>query len=187
MARDAPARWFLKSFALTFFAVLAGAAAPDPGAMAQILAAHNAERAKAGVGPLRWNDNLALGAQEWAEYLARSGKFEHSPDSPGQSQIGENIWGGTPGRFTPNKMVAAWIAEKRYFHPGPFPANSATGRVQDVAHYTQLVWGRTTEVGCAIARSESEEILVCRYSAPGNVIGQSPVLSNFEVLQGAVG
>jgi hypothetical protein len=175
MARFEPARWLLPSFALTIFPVLTGATAPDLDVRDQILAAHNAERAKFGAGPLRWNDNLALGAQKWSEYLARSGKFEHSPDLPGQMQLGENIWGGTPGRFTPDKMVSAWIAEKRYFKPGPFPTNSATGRVQDVTHYTQVVWGRTTDVGCAIARGKSEEILVCRYSAPGNIIGQSPV------------
>ena len=175
MARFAPTRLVLTPVAVMIFACLTGATAPEPDVKEQILASHNAERARRGVGPLRWNDNLALGAQKWSEYLARSGKFEHSPDLPGRPQLGENIWGGSPGRFTPDKMVGAWIAEKRHFKLGLFPSNSATGRVQDVTHYTQLVWRRTTDVGCGIARGESEEILVCRYSAPGNIIGQSPV------------
>lgn len=175
MARFEPTRGLLTPVAVMIFACLTGATVPEPDVKAQILASHNAERARSGVGPLRWNDNLALGAQKWSEYLVRSGKFEHSPDLPGQPQLGENIWGGTPGRFTPDKMVSAWIAEKRYFKPGPFPSNSATGRVQDVSHYTQLVWARTTDVGCAIARGQWEEILVCRYSAPGNIVGLSPV------------
>lgn len=107
MARFEPARWLLPSFALTIVAVLTGATAPQLDVRDQILAAHNAERARFGAGPLRWNDNLALGAKKWSEYLARSGRFEHSPDLPGQTQLGENIWGGTPGRFTPDKMVGA--------------------------------------------------------------------------------
>jgi hypothetical protein len=175
MARFEPARWFSVSVALATFVGLTAATPPELSTREQILAAHNAERAGAGVVPLRWNDDLARGAQQWSEHLAETGRFEHSPDLPGQPEIGENIWGGTPGRFSPKSMVSAWIAEKRYFRPGKFPTNSATGRVQDVTHYTQVVWRRTTEVGCAIARGNSEEILVCRYSAPGNIIGQSPV------------
>ena len=35
-----------------------------------------------------------------------------------------------------------------------------------------LVWRRTTHVGCALSAAGAEEILVCRYSSSGNVIGQ---------------
>lgn len=175
MAPFQPAHWLLATFALAALTGLTGATRPEFGVNEQILAAHNAERARAGVGSLRWNNDLALGAREWSEYLASTGKFEHSSNSPGEPQVGENIWGGTPGRFTPNGMVSAWIAEKRNFQPGRFPTNSATGRIQDVTHYTQVVWGQTTEVGCAISRGKAEEILVCRYSAPGNIVGQSPI------------
>lgn len=138
----------------------------------RVLASHNAERAALGLAPLRWNDRLADDAGAWAEQLAATGRFEHSAAAPRQG-AGENIWGGTPGRFTPERMVGLWLSEKRYFKPGLFPANSISGDPSDVSHYTQVIWRETTDVGCALARGESEDILVCRYVKPGNVQGQS--------------
>lgn len=140
---------------------------------ARLLAAHNRERAAFGARPLEWSAELAAGAQRWSDHLARTGGFAHSPDAPGAVRIGENIWGGTPDAYSPEAMVRLWIAEKRHFRPGVFPRNSSTGDVADVSHYTQLVWGSTRRVGCALSRGADEDVLVCRYSSPGNVIGQS--------------
>jgi len=138
----------------------------------RILASHNAERATLGLAPLRWNAELAEGAGEWADHLASTGRFEHSPATRRQP-AGENIWGGTAGRFTPERMVGLWLAERRYFKPGVFPANSTSGDPGEVGHYTQVIWRETTDVGCSLARGEREDILVCRYTKPGNVLGQS--------------
>jgi hypothetical protein len=138
----------------------------------RVLAAHNRERAQLSVPPLAWDEELAKGAAHWARHLSRTGRFEHSPDSPGAEPQGENIWGGTPKRYVPENMVGLWIAEKKHYKPGVFPANSRSGRVEDVSHYTQLIWRRTNRVGCAISGEGAEEVLVCRYSTAGNVIGQ---------------
>jgi hypothetical protein len=35
-----------------------------------------------------------------------------------------------------------------------------------------MVWSTTTDVGCAIASSATTDYLVCRYSPPGNYVGQ---------------
>lgn len=140
----------------------------------RLLAAHNAERAKLGLAPLYWSEDLAEGAQDWASHLSSSGQFEHSPNERGAALEGENIWGGTAKAFTPEDMVAYWIAEKRYFKAGTFPNNSLTGHHQDVSHYTQIVWQGTREVGCGLSYAEGEEILVCRYARPGNIIGEKP-------------
>lgn len=143
----------------------------------RILASHNRERAALGLPQLQWDAGLAERAQGWADYLAKSGKFEHSPNIPGKPLEGENIWGGTKGAFFPEDMVGLWISEKAEFVDGVFPANSKTGRVQDVSHYTQLVWRRTEAVGCAMSRNGEDEILVCRYSQPGNLRGIDPLWS----------
>lgn len=160
---------------LAVTAVLLTGAQPRLGNLeSRLLASHNRERALAGVPPLRWNSELARGAQNWANHLSSTGRFEHSPNIPGRPPEGENIWGGTPGVFLPEAMVDLWISEKENFIPGVFPANSRTGRAEDVSHYTQLIWGRSQEVGCGLGQRGGEEILVCRYSVPGNVKGRDP-------------
>ena len=143
----------------------------------RVLASHNRERLTLGLPQLQWDEALAKRAKAWADHLAATGKFEHSPNIPGQPLEGENIWGGTSGVYFPEDMVGLWIAEKAYFIEGVFPANSTTGRVQDVSHYTQLVWRRTGAVGCGISQKGEEEIMVCRYSEPGNRRGIDPLYS----------
>jgi hypothetical protein len=87
---------------------------------------------------------------------------------------GENLWLGTESHFSPEEMVGTWIEEKSHFKPGIFPDNSRTGDLDDVGHYTQLMWRGTERVGCAIRANGEYDILVCRYSAAGNVIGERP-------------
>lgn len=150
-----------------------GAINPQTSIDERILVAHNQERLNLGLEPLSWNPALAQSAQRWADYLAASGRFEHAPENR-QAPEGENLWAGTKGYFAPEAMVGAWIREKQFFRPGVFPNNSTTGRVEDVGHYTQLVWRATSEVGCAEASSVREDILVCRYAEAGNYLGERP-------------
>lgn len=141
---------------------------------ARLLAAHNAARAVVGVPPLKWNRRLAADARQWADELAATGRFEHSPDEPGADPQGENLWAGTPRAFSPEAMVRLWASEKRDYRPGIFPANSRSGDVENVGHYTQMIWRQSRQVGCATAVGRHEEFLVCRYSAAGNVYGERP-------------
>jgi len=157
----------------SFTPLLIGSLGPRTNFNERLLAAHNRERASLGVKPLHWDEELASGALTWARHLSRTGKFEHSPDQPGVEPKGENIWGGTPGYYLPENMVGLWIAEKKQFKPGVFPFNSRSGRVEDVSHYTQLIWRSTDKVGCAASSVGAEEIMVCRYSSAGNILGQT--------------
>jgi hypothetical protein len=154
---------------------LSGATANTSNFFDRVVAAHNRERDAAGAPPLVWDEKLAAGARSWATHLAKTGEFAHSPDEPGAEPIGENIWGGTATRYSPEAMVSLWVAEKRFFKPGTFPDNSTTGDVRDVGHYTQLVWRSSRAVGCGVSRGEREDILVCRYAAAGNMIGERPL------------
>jgi hypothetical protein len=143
----------------------------------RLLSAHNAERARLGIPPLKWNPKLAARAAQWAEELTSMDGLEHAEDADyddGQEVEGENLWRGTKGYYTPEQMVGLWIDERKIFVNGPFPKNATNGRWRDVGHYTQLIWKSTTEVGCAIAASKEDEILVCRYLEGGNVIGEKP-------------
>lgn len=141
---------------------------------ARLLAAHNEVRNAVGVPPLRWNPQLAADARVWADELAATGRFEHSPDEPNTEPQGENLWAGTPRAFSPESMVGLWTAERADYRSGVFPDNSRSGDVERVGHYTQMIWRGTRQVGCATAIGKREEFLVCRYSDAGNVYGQRP-------------
>lgn len=140
----------------------------------RLLAAHNRERGAAGIVPLAWDAELADRAASWGDVLAERGELEHASDEDEHDPEGENLWLGTRGHFAPEEMVGMWIEEKRDFQPGIFPANSRTGALEDVGHYTQLMWRSTGRVGCALSRGSEYDILVCRYRQAGNVIGERP-------------
>lgn len=135
----------------------------------EILNAHNSYRSQVGVPSLTWSDALASDAQKWANYLSANGLFQHSQDRNGQ---GENLWRGTSGAYSFTQMIQSFGDEKQYFIGGTFPNVSSTGQWEDVGHYTQVVWRNTTEVGCAIATANGNDILVCRYNPSGNFLGQ---------------
>lgn len=142
----------------------------------RLLAAHNRERARIGVPALEWDAALSSDAKIWADALAKTGSFEHSPADPSDPEVqGENLWAGTPAAWAPEEMVGLWIAEKRDYKPGIFPAVSKSGDLEKVGHYTQLIWRNTRKVGCALARGSREDVLVCRYAEGGNVIGERPI------------
>lgn len=154
------------------------------GVLAQrLLAAHNRERALVGHPPLAWDANLAAAAASYGPRLASLGQLVHSPreSRPGQRENLAKAWHGT---LTAEQLVDLWSREKRMLRPGTsgpncsqqfgclrFPAVSNTGRWEDVAHYTQMVWPTTTRVGCAIFAADWD-YLICRYSPPGNLDGK---------------
>lgn len=142
----------------------------------RLLASHNRERDAIGVPPLEWDENLAADAANWAQALAETETFEHSRADPTDPDVqGENLWAGTRGAWAPEEMVGLWIDEKHDYRAGIFPAVSRSGDLERVGHYTQVIWRDTRKVGCAIAESAKEDVLVCRYSTGGNVIGEPVV------------
>jgi uncharacterized protein YkwD len=137
-----------------------------------MLSGQNAARDAVGVPPVVWNDALAADARAYAEEMARTGRFQHADQPQGPGREGENLWTGTRGAYRYREMVDDWIAEKRYFKNGVTPDFSTTGNYEDVAHYTQIIWRNSRAVGCALASNATDDYLVCRYSPPGNVVGQ---------------
>jgi hypothetical protein len=159
--------------ALTGVAVCSVSAAGAPVKINKslILAEHNKYRAKVRVPPLVWSGSLAKGAQRWADTIAALDRMQHS----GTSGVGENLayWSG-PNASPLRTMIGLWEREKDYFRPGTFPGVSSTGNWLSVAHYTQMVWRRTKQVGCGIGNNGRSDFLVCWYSPRGNYIGQVP-------------
>lgn len=137
---------------------------------ARILSLHNRERAAVGSPPMVWDPALAASAASYGPTLARLGRLVHSPRETRAGQR-ENLAMGSAG-YRVEELVGFWIEEKRHFQPGLFPYVSRTGQWADVAHYTQMVWKGTTNVGCALYGDGHRNYLICRYSPPGNADGR---------------
>ncbi len=153
-----------------------GADQPNPAQLelaSRALATHNSERVGLGLPPLVWNCALERDAAHWAAALQQRGALEHAAASV-RNGSGENLWMGTAGRFPIERMVGRFIEEKRHYRHGRFPDVSLTGDWADAAHYTQVVWRDTREVGCAVAPGQARDVLVCRYRPGGNVRGRTP-------------
>jgi pathogenesis-related protein 1 len=143
----------------------------DPSAANGILELHNQYRAEVGTPALQWDASLEASAQQWADHLLATGSRDHDPSIRGQ--IGENLYwsdnwavGGPAPTLDPTAAASSWYTEKGYL-----------GK-----HYTQMVWRDSTKVGCGVANSTekqgdkeiNEQVVVCRYSPPGNIDGQQP-------------
>jgi uncharacterized protein YkwD len=134
-----------------------------------MVAVHARARARVGLPPLVWSGRLTADAQGWADTLARTGGFRHAD----QADEGENLWMGTRGAYRYAEMAGYWVGEGRNFTGPAHPFVSRTGDWHDVGHYTQIVWGATRLIGCALARNRRDDILVCRYWPAGNVEGEA--------------
>jgi uncharacterized protein YkwD len=143
----------------------------DSNFVAEILYQQNTYRVALRLPELEWSPALASDALAWARHLAAIDKGEHNGDITGKE--GENLWWGTAGAFSYSNMVDAWAAERKSFREGTFP-DCRVSRSSVVGHYTQIVWRNTREVGCALVGNGMHDYLVCRYSPPGNIIGQKP-------------
>lgn len=159
------------ALASTLFAVPSMARQDDGGFKQDLLSGHNSERKQIGLPPLVWSDKLAFEAYQWAKQLAADGRMQHS-SSRKRGGAGENLWAGTIGYYRMSDAMRAFLSEKRDFKSGIFPDVSRSGKWQNVGHYSQIIWPETQEVGCALARGQTYDFLVCRYWPAGNIIGQ---------------
>ncbi|AFY38285.1 SCP-like extracellular [[Leptolyngbya] sp. PCC 7376] len=136
-------------------------------AIAEMLDMHNEWRAKVGVTPLTWSEDLEEHSRIWAEQLVRERQMYHRPVS--QNPYGENIARSTKRPMTPKFVANLWGSEERDYD---YDNNQCLGLM--CGHYTQMVWHETTQVGCAMARENDFEIWVCSYDPPGNYVGERP-------------
>ncbi len=138
-----------------------------------MLRGHNDARGALGLPPLAWDDSLADAARAYAGDMARTGRFAHAEQPQGFGRQGENLWTGTRDAYRYDEMLGHWLAEQRDYVNLPTPGFSRTGRWQDVSHYSEIVWRGAQRVGCALVPGRHNDFLVCRYSPPGNVVGET--------------
>jgi pathogenesis-related protein 1 len=136
--------------------------------IAAILEEHNKERRLVGTADLMWDEGIALYAQEWALKLAKDDSRLRHRD---ETSYGENISFFAGYEFQPALGVSLWNEEKvdyRYSKIGESGSDESM-------HYTQVIWGNSSRVGCGCAQSASGSyFFVCNYDPAGNYIGQYP-------------
>lgn len=164
------------------------ATALDPAQAAEIVEAHNAARGRAGVETtLRWSDELAEVARQWAVHLAEDEacRLVHRPrQGPRARPYGENLYWASPQVWTSGSrrtrevqaIGAAQVAEAWASEAKDYSAADNRCRPGKVCgHYTQMIWSRTRSIGCARTICDDKgQIWVCNYDPPGNIIGRSP-------------
>jgi pathogenesis-related protein 1 len=135
------------------------------GSMAkEMISAHNFYRRRVGTPPLRWSDDLATRAQQWATTLIEHGMYAPRHDG----RFGENLFEISRGSAKPFQVVSAWASEAANYNHRTNSCNARCG------HYTQVVWRSTRWVGCGVAGNAKREVWVCNYAPYGNTIGERP-------------
>ncbi len=155
---------------------------PDPslsvgetGDLIGITDAHNAWRVRVGVTELVWSTDIADNAQAYANTCPQRHSSWASLSNVGTfSQLGENIHLHPNGTADPVLAVDSWARERAYYDFGDTITSDNTFFL--VGHYTQVVWGDTTHVGCGVIRGCPRwgTIVVCQYGETGNYVGQAP-------------
>jgi pathogenesis-related protein 1 len=139
---------------------------------------HNKARGEVGVAPVKWSPELASFAQAWADEVAKTGKLLHRPrEGKWKQQFGENMAWGTGEEYGVLTGAETWYSEIKSYAPGTsIPEDFSRF---NAAHYTQMVWKDTTEIGAgkAVIRTGQKQgwlVIVCNYNPPGNIAGQKP-------------
>ncbi|XP_010216019.1 PREDICTED: serotriflin-like [Tinamus guttatus] len=114
---------------------------------------------------MEWNPEAAKNADIWAKHCT----FQHSPPRMRKTNVscGENLFMSSVPFPWPD-VIQAWYDEKKDFKYGI----GKTSLDAVVGHYTQVVWYRSNEVGCAYAYCPKilGYIYVCQYCPAGNHI-----------------
>ncbi|CAL8110966.1 unnamed protein product [Orchesella dallaii] len=133
--------------------------------------------------PLVQNDELTRRAQKWANQLAKDCQMYHIHSSHPDyflngSRMGENLFMGD-GIHNPKEDMALfgtniWYEEIEYY-PWPEYKGFGGGPFQAFAHFSQMIWKNSKNVGYGYAINSSENcgqyFIVSRYFPPGNFYG----------------
>lgn len=149
-----------------------------------VLDRHNYYRSIAGLSALQWSKVLEKNSAQWASSLKRNNRcrMKHSgknfrSNKGGFSYIGENLaWRYYSGslkidKSTVNMSVDGWYNEIRDFqYSSRGIVCPKRGKKRATGHFTQLMWDKTTHLGCAAVscNNDKEILLVCQYGPGGN-------------------
>ncbi|KAI4274383.1 MAG: hypothetical protein LQ337_003982 [Flavoplaca oasis] len=162
-----------------------------------VLEHHNIHRANHSARALEWDDSLA----SYAEQVAKKCVYDHDR-TPGDGGYGQNIAAGTPAKQVAKILTNAFYNNELELYPSFGSDSVDMSNFHAWGHFSQMVWGSTTKVGCYSYNCHPEGKLeldcnpatgqsylgktgcgtsgtgmypvftVCNYSPPGNFAGQ---------------
>jgi len=138
---------------------------------------------------LSWNSDLALIAQRWANQCNFASDDNRNASLTGATgpvvYVGQNVYGylDPAATFLPpstypqpsywDQAIDSWFNEVQFFN-----RDNVSSYVYQASsgHYTQVVWGATTDIGCGFTQwrnsaNQVPRILVCNYGIGGNKVG----------------
>lgn len=125
---------------------------------------HNRARTAVGVASIRWHNDLAAYALNYARQRRDCRLIESG------GRYGENL-ARSNGEISGAAAVRAWVNQK----PDYFYDSNTCRAGKTCRHYTQVVWRNSVWVGCAKVRCDNGgTFVICSYDPPGNVRGRWP-------------
>ncbi|BFZ03602.1 hypothetical protein BsWGS_06641 [Bradybaena similaris] len=140
----------------------------------EIVAQHNELRSNVIPMPVNmlkmtWDEELAMVAQGWTDacVMDATERFKHDTLRflPGRFSVGQNLG---YGQNSFKELIEAWYGEKPDYDPSF--GKDASGILDMVGHYTQMVWASTNKIGCGFTQCNRRKFYVCNYAPAGNVV-----------------
>lgn len=138
-----------------------------------VLDKHRIYRSMHGLYPNIEDEELNRMAQNYAEFMATSGKF--GPSNASEMGLGENIY-GLEASYPATSCIVEHILDLWYYEIHNYNFRQPNNQsYSDVRHFTQMVWSTSIYIGTGYVKVEDGDwfkcYLVCYYRPKGNIVG----------------
>ncbi|KAM5165046.1 serotriflin-like [Mantella aurantiaca] len=114
---------------------------------------------------MKWHDLAAENARKWALTCPTGHSIQEQRKTPDWG-CGENLYLSSR-LFSWSRIMQGWWDENKDFEYG----KGATGEGKVIGHYTQFVWHKSWQLGCALhfcPGNRLSYVYVCHYCPSGN-------------------